>query len=466
MPNETTNDVMRLRIPRDELAGVPYLEQYLGDWLLEPAYAPGLLAWCQQLDLSAHLAAQRQAAALQSEYQLADGFTNYGGVPTAVADGIAIVEISGTLMKHKSSMGGGTSTVLVRRQLRALAADDDVRGILLVVESPGGTLAGISDLAADISAAARKKRLEAYIEDLSASAGYWVTAAASRVAINAGGSTGSIGAFVVVTDSSQRAEDMGLTVHVLKTGRFKALGTPGAKIDEAGLAYIQARIDAVGEDFVQHVAASRRMTVEAVRELADGRVFRAAEAKRLGLVDAIESLDETVARMREDTKKPLARNRKMAKDNDEGVLTEIRELAPKAATLAELEDALPGASAEFVLAQIKQQATLAQAQKAYTRVLADEKAKLATQNAEQQAELEKLKAAPLKQGRGVRPLENATGDADDDGEATDGAGDKFRALVDAKVEAGMDRLKAVKAVARQHPQLREAMVTESNAGRG
>jgi len=120
-----------------------------------------------------------------------------------IAEGIAVIPLAGPLMKIDSKFGS-TNTVRVRRALRAALADPDVRGILLHIDdSPGGTMAGTADLAAAVAAANLEKPVWAQIDDMGASAAYWVAAQARRIVANATAELGSIGVVAVLEDSSK-----------------------------------------------------------------------------------------------------------------------------------------------------------------------------------------------------------------------------------------------------------------------
>jgi signal peptide peptidase SppA len=262
---------------------IPYLENWLGTWAMEPGRMHALQAAVMGVDLHVHLPAAQAAAAQAAG----------AGLLTQVQAGVAIITLRGVMMKTQASIGPSTSTVLVRRQVRAAAERPDVQAILLVVESGGGTVAGTGELGADVAAAARQKPTLAYIEDVGASAAYWVASQATKVYANAAAIVGSIGTYGVVHDTSGRAEREGIKVHVVRAGAFKGVGTPGTKIDAAHLGEWQRLVDGQNAMFLAAVAAGRRMPTKRVAELADGRAHLAADAVKLGLIDGVATLDST-----------------------------------------------------------------------------------------------------------------------------------------------------------------------------
>src|SRR5690606_13420747 len=156
----------------------------------------------------------------------------------AVHNGIAVINIAGPMMKGGSSFGGA-STVRTRRDIRQAVADDAVSGIMLHIDTPGGTVAGAADLAAEVREARRKKPVRAHISDLGASAAYWIASQAESITANETALIGSIGAVAVVQDTSGMAEKAGITVHVLSTGKHKGAFAPGSKVTEEQLAEVQ-----------------------------------------------------------------------------------------------------------------------------------------------------------------------------------------------------------------------------------
>lgn len=210
--------------------------------------------------------------------------------------GIAVVPVQDFMMKGQSKYGG-TSTVAVRRQLRAARADADVKGVLMFVDSPGGTVAGTQELGDDIRALAAAKPVWAQVDDLAASAALWASSQADKVFANRTAQLGSIGVFGVVRDTSKQAEMAGVKVHVLSTGKFKGAGVPGAPVTEEHLEEAQGMVDNLHEHFVSALASGRHLPRERVDSMADGRMFIAADAQKLGLIDGIQSADATVALM-------------------------------------------------------------------------------------------------------------------------------------------------------------------------
>lgn len=218
------------------------------------------------------------------------------------SNGIAIIPLVGPLMKGDSKFGGTTSTVRTRRAVRMATQDSDVRGIMLHIDSPGGTVSGTAELAADVKLADDQKPVHAFIDDLGASAAYWVASQARRVSANATAEVGSIGVVAVVEDSSGQAEAEGIKVHVIATGPFKGAFVDGTEVTPDHLAYLQQRVDEINGHFLRAISKGRKMSMAEVRKAADGRVFGAAVAQEMGLIDAVQRMDKALADLTRDTK--------------------------------------------------------------------------------------------------------------------------------------------------------------------
>ena len=211
----------------------------------------------------------------------------------------AVIPIRGVIAKYASqvnhvSQPTGTSIETIQHDLARALEDPKARDILLKIESPGGSLSGIANLAAAIREASVEKPVIAYADDVAASAAYWIGAQAQRFYASPTAAVGSIGIYSVIADTSDQAVDDGVKLRIVRSARFKGVGEPGTAIDDADLEDIQDRVDAVHDIFVQEVAAGRGMAVKAVAALADGRIYTAPQAKATGLIDGIRTLREAL----------------------------------------------------------------------------------------------------------------------------------------------------------------------------
>jgi len=210
----------------------------------------------------------------------------------SIRDGIAYLSLVGPMTKKPTSMDSGTSTSYLRRLVRAAQNDEDVKALMIRIDSPGGSVSGTADLAQDVRKCAIKKPVYAYIEDSACSAAYWVASQCTKIFSNDTALIGSIGTYMVLYDMSKAAEADGIEVLVLSTGDFKGAGVPGAAITEDQRTDFMRVVNDLNGHFLGAVAKGRSMTRGAVKELATGQVWIASDALSKGLIDRVCSMDE------------------------------------------------------------------------------------------------------------------------------------------------------------------------------
>jgi protease-4 len=182
----------------------------------------------------------------------------------------------------------------VAEALDRVRRDASVRAVIVAIDSPGGSVAGGEALHDSLRRVAGSKPVVAVMSGTAASAGYMAALPAARVFARESTVTGSIGVILQSFDASELLARLGVRPEALASGAFKDQPSPFRPLTEEGRAQLQRVVGDLHEQFVGMVVAGRRMPVERVRELADGRVFTGREAVALGLVDAIG--DETEAR--------------------------------------------------------------------------------------------------------------------------------------------------------------------------
>jgi signal peptide peptidase SppA len=245
-------------------------------------------------------------------------------------DGTATIRINGVLLRAGASMYRAfgieaTSYDELSAAIRAAEGDPAARRILLSVDSPGGQASGVHAAADAIFHAS--KPVAAHVQTMAASGGYWLASQAQAgITASRGAQVGSIGAYTVVVDISERAKASGVKVHVLSSGPYKGAGVPGTEISEAQLAEVQARINKLADEFVADVARGRDKNVTDIRASADGRVYDIADSVTRGLIDRISADPE--------------KDRKMADAADrKSYAALIREFPAHAAVVAEALEA-------------------------------------------------------------------------------------------------------------------------------
>jgi len=214
-----------------------------------------------------------------------------GQTPFVLQDDIAVIEISGVLV-HRGAWieqsSGQTFYEGIAAQLAAAVADPMVRGIALEIDSFGGEVAGVFDLADAIRAARASKPVWALIAEHAFSAGYALASQADRIILPRTGAVGSIGVVVMHADLSGQLSDAGVTVTLIHSGANNVDGNPCAPLPDPVRDRIQAEIDNIRKLFAETVAAGqgRRQTAEAALAT-EAECYRGAEAVAAGLADDV-----------------------------------------------------------------------------------------------------------------------------------------------------------------------------------
>jgi len=437
-----------------EQLGVAHIAEYGGAWAIyEPRFRTAFDR-IASIDLRMHVEQQMSRGGGKGSLRnVAGGYENI--------EGVAVIEMSGPLMKMASSLTGGSSTVAIRQQIRNAVNDPAVHSILMWIDSPGGTVSGTSDLAADIAAAAAVKPTVTHADDLMASAAFWAGSQASKVFANSTALVGSIGTYMVIEDSSGMAAMDGVKVHVVRAGDFKGMGVPGTEVTAEQLADSQRIINDLNAQFLQGVASGRRMSLPQVQQLADGRVHVAAEAQKLGLIDGVQSFDATLQQLiaAGQAKAPSSKGTKKMSEENTSVTAPVAPVAPSVASFADIEAACPGCDASFVLSQLKSSATVSTATAAW---MAQQKAEidaLKKQSADAKAEAEAAKNRP-----GVPPLKDgAKSDSKPSFEGDPVSAWNAAVAAERAANPGLSADAIVRNANRKNPGLREQMVAAINA---
>ncbi len=209
---------------------------------------------------------------------------------------VAIIPIVGTLMKNPNIFEklffGAVDMAEIADAINTAAADKGVLAIVLNISSPGGTVAGTADLAAAVRTAKEKKKCVAFVDDLAASAAYWIAAQAESIYANKEAVIGSIGVRMAMYDMSEAYKQAGIKVIPVDTGKFKSAGLAGTEITDEQRQMYQDIIDAHFIDFEKAVKNGRAsLEWDAVK---DAQIYHARKAKSVGLIDGVSTLVDVI----------------------------------------------------------------------------------------------------------------------------------------------------------------------------
>jgi signal peptide peptidase SppA len=217
--------------------------------------------------------------------------------------GIAVLPLYGVITQRGNmiedvSGPGSVSTQKFASALRQALADESVSQILIDIDSPGGSVYGVAELADEIVAARAQKPIIAIANSLAASAAYWIGCSASEFYVTPGGEVGSIGVWQAHFDYSQALAAEGVTPTLISAGTYKVEGNPYAPLEPEAQAFMQSRVDDYFLAFSKAVAKGRGVPIAQVRNgMGQGRVLGADAALEQKMVDGIVTLDEAIRKI-------------------------------------------------------------------------------------------------------------------------------------------------------------------------
>jgi signal peptide peptidase SppA len=224
-----------------------------------------------------------------------------GTVSRSSAPVIAVLPLFGTIahrMGMFSDMSGGTSTERFQQYLNSAVNDPTVKSIVIDIDSPGGTVNGVPELADQIYDARQAKPIVAIANSQAASAAYFLASQASDVVSIPSGEVGSIGVYAAHLDLSKALENEGVKHTLISAGKYKVEGNPFEPLTAEAKQSMQEKVNNYHDMFVNAVARGRNTTSDKVRNgFGEGRMLQADQARRAGMVDRVATFDRTLKRL-------------------------------------------------------------------------------------------------------------------------------------------------------------------------
>ena len=213
---------------------------------------------------------------------------------------IRVIGLHGTIGPRAEQFAdvsqSGTGLDRFRARVAEAVADPQIGTIVLDVDSPGGSVAGVPETASFIREHAKRKPIVAVANTLAASAAYWIAAQATELYASPSAEVGSIGVFTIHEDLSAALEMKGISPTVVSAGEFKAELAPFGPLSAEARAELQRRVDRTHDDFLADVARGRQVPKARVKsDFGRGRLVPADEAQASGMVDQVATLDQVVA---------------------------------------------------------------------------------------------------------------------------------------------------------------------------
>lgn len=214
---------------------------------------------------------------------------------------VAVIPMYGLISQRQSLMSatsGGTSIDELRQTLRAALDDRSISAIVFDIDSPGGSVDGVPEFAAELRAArAGSKPIVAQVNTLAASAAYWLAAQMSEIVCTPSGEVGSIGVFAMHEDVSAAAEMAGVKTTLISAGPFKTEGNSYEPLSDTARGAIQGQVDDFYSMFLADVARGRKVAIGQVAgDYGQGRTLLAKKALAAGMVDRVDTLEATLRR--------------------------------------------------------------------------------------------------------------------------------------------------------------------------
>jgi protease-4 len=198
--------------------------------------------------------------------------------------GIGLVEVKGMILDSRETV----------RQLRHFLKKDDIKAVVLRVDSPGGVVAPSQEIYDEVRKFAAKKKIIVSMGSLAASGGYYISAPATLIYANPGTITASIGVIIKLSNIEALMDKIGIKSTVIKTGKFKDSGSPVRELTVEDRAMFQSVIDSTHNQFIKAVASGRKLPEDEVRKIADGRVLSGEQALAFKLVDRLGTLQDAI----------------------------------------------------------------------------------------------------------------------------------------------------------------------------
>jgi protease-4 len=198
--------------------------------------------------------------------------------------GVGLVEVKGMITDSKEPI----------RQLRHFMKKDSVKAVVLRIDSPGGVVGPSQEIYEEVRKLTTKKKVVVSMGSLAASGGYYIAAPASVIYANPGTITASIGVLIKFSNLEGLFGKLGVNSTTIKTGKYKDAGSPDRPLSAEDKAMFQSLIDNTHEQFVKAVAEGRKLPIEEVRKIADGRVLSGEQAKAAKLVDKLGNMQDAI----------------------------------------------------------------------------------------------------------------------------------------------------------------------------
>ena len=220
---------------------------------------------------------------------------------------VAVVPIRGSILPRADMFSNmsetGTSIESLRQTFRDAMASEDVKAVMFDVDSPGGSVEWIEEMATEIRDARGTKPIVAIANGFAASAAYYLASQADELVVTPSGKVGSIGVYTAHEDISGRMAQLGISTTLVSAGKYKVEGNPFEPLSEEAAAEAQSHVDAYYQMFVKAVAKGRGTTTKTVEsDFGQGRMVMAEKAVERDMADRVATFDQTLTRLEKESR--------------------------------------------------------------------------------------------------------------------------------------------------------------------
>ncbi|NOQ41982.1 MAG: signal peptide peptidase SppA, partial [Desulfuromusa sp.] len=212
------------------------------------------------------------------------GMFRTGSVVVSVGDKIGILEVEGTIVDSRRLI----------EQIEEFRDRNAIKAVVVRIDSPGGGVGPSQEIYAELKRLAEEKPVIVSMGSVAASGGYYLAVAGERIFANPGTITGSIGVIMSFPNYQELMGKVGIQTEVVKSGRFKDIGSSTREFSEADRALLQEMIDDVHLQFVEAISVGRNIPIVRLQPFVDGRIFTGRQAKDAGLIDELGTLSDAI----------------------------------------------------------------------------------------------------------------------------------------------------------------------------
>ncbi|MCM8807851.1 MAG: signal peptide peptidase SppA [candidate division WOR-3 bacterium] len=216
---------------------------------------------------------------------------------------IGMIKIEGEITGHYEKYHSKSISDIVKSALEKFKQDEKVKGIIIQINTPGGEIIEVEKIYEKIKEVKKTKPVIAVLENIATSGGYYCAVGANRIISHPLTITGNIGAIIVLYNVKELFEKkLGINVIIMKSGKYKDIASPFRIIDSEERRILQNLVDQAGKRFLNVVIENRKISEDKIKIISDGRIFTGTEAREIGLIDELGTLQKAIDILKELTK--------------------------------------------------------------------------------------------------------------------------------------------------------------------